>query len=89
MKMVQKRIEAYEASGTVFGSINQKQLKSLEVISPSLEIVNEFHRIVKEVDMKIMNNERMNRNLSDIRDTLLPKLVSGEIEVGVGEATLD
>ncbi len=81
MKQVQAQIEAYEATGTVFGSINQNQLKALETISPDDNIIDEFHRIAEPIDSKIMNQVFMNRELSELRDTLLPKLISGEVGV--------
>lgn len=81
MKQVQAQIEAYEATGTVFGSINQKQLKALDTIAPDKKIINEFHRITDPIDSKIMNQVFMNRELSELRDTLLPKLISGEVGV--------
>src|SRR5690625_2927152 len=81
MKKIQNQIEAYEATGTVFGSINQKQLKSLETIAPNDDVIEEFNRIAEPMDAQIMNLEFMNRELSNLRDTLLPKLISGEVEV--------
>ena len=81
MKQIQAQIEAYEATGTVFGSINQKQLKALDTISPDDKIINEFHRVAEPIDGQIMNQVFMNRELSELRDSLLPKLISGEVEV--------
>ena len=81
MKQVQAQIEAYEATGTVFGSINQKQLKALDTIAPDRKVINEFHRIADPIDSKVMNQAFMNRELSKLRDTLLPKLISGEVGV--------
>src|SRR5690625_1399925 len=70
MKKIQNQIEAYEATGTVFGSINQKQLKSLETIAPNDDVIEEFNRIAEPMDAQIMNLEFMNRELSNLRDTL-------------------
>ena len=81
MKQVQAQIEAYEATGTVFGSINQKQLKALDTIAPDKKVIDEFHRIADPIDSKVMNQVYMNRELSKLRDTLLPKLISGDIEL--------
>src|SRR5690625_7949727 len=80
MKKIQNQIEAYEATGTVFGSINQKQLKSLETIAPNDDVIEEFNRIAEPMDAQIMNLEFMNRELSNLRDTLLPR--SEERRVG-------
>jgi len=81
MKQIQAQIEAYEATGTVFGSINQKQLKALDTIAPDNKVIDEFHRIIDPIDSKIMNQVSMNRGLSELRDTLLPKLISGDFKI--------
>jgi type I restriction enzyme S subunit len=43
--------------------------------------IKEYHQLVKPMFENIINNKIENQNLSEIRDSLLPKLMSGEIRV--------
>jgi type I restriction enzyme S subunit len=71
----------FESEGTVFGSINKTDFNSIECITPSDEIVKKFEGIVFPIDQMIENNEQQSRTLAQIRDALLPKLMSGEINI--------
>ena len=61
--------------------LNQKELKSIEVNICSKENIINFENIVKPLMEKIASNSLENRNLSQLRDTLLPKLMNGEIDL--------
>lgn len=71
----------YESEGTVFGSINKKQFEALPIIAPPDEVVCEFQSIVHPMDSQIENNEMQARTLEALRDTLLPRLISGKLRV--------
>lgn len=75
----------YEAEGTVFGSINKNDFNSLTCVASSEEIVNKFEKVAFSLDQKIENNVEESQTLANIRDTLLPKLMSGEVRVNVAE----
>ncbi|WP_199450865.1 restriction endonuclease subunit S [Vibrio harveyi] len=64
------------------GSLTTKLLKGMPAIRPSKDIVNAFDRLVEPLVRKQIANSNQNRELSALRDTLLPKLLSGEIELG-------
>lgn len=68
-------------SGSVFTAINKASIENLPIICPPNYIYREFNELVQPVDEKILNNTKMNIFLSQLRDTLLPKLISGEIRV--------
>ena len=68
------------------GSLTTKLLKGMPAIIPSKEIVIAFDRIVESLVRKQVANSNQNEELSALRDTLLPKLLSGEIELGATEA---
>lgn len=61
--------------------VNQTVLSNIEVIIPDIKVVNEYEKIAYSFYSRIFQNEAENNNLSKIRDTLLPKLMSGEITV--------
>ena len=81
MQSLQKIFSRYEAEGTVFGSINKRDFQTLSQLSPPNEIIEVFERLVYPLDQSIENNENESRTLTQTRDTLLPKLLSGEIRV--------
>lgn len=61
--------------------INQKDVKSLPILIPSDNIMDKFHEIVSPGMEIIFDNALEIKKLSQLRDTLLPKLMSGEIDV--------
>lgn len=63
--------------------INQTQVKTLPILIPNKEILNKFQFIIKILFHKIFENAKQNQNLSQIRDLLLPRLMSGRIRVPV------
>jgi len=71
----------FEAEGTVFGSINKNDFEHLSFIVPSPEVLTAFDRVVSPLDDRIETNEQQTSILAAIRDTLLPKLISGELRV--------
>jgi len=78
---MEERFGRFNAEGTVFGAINKKQFMSIKWISPPSPIIELFERTIFPFDERIESNEQESNNLVDIRDTLLPKLLSGEIDV--------
>lgn len=81
----QKNISVYEHTGTVFGAINKKQFETLQTLEPGSELIEAFDSYVSSMDFRIRNNTSEIRTLTDLRDTLLPKLVSGEIRLANAE----
>ena len=61
--------------------INQSQVNTLKILCPNKQMLNKFSDIVANMLDKIFVNARENIVLSNTRDTLLPKLMSGEIRV--------
>lgn len=74
------QLEQYNGEGTVFGSINKKELESLKISIPNNLIIANFNSIINRIDTQILNLSNEINNLSTLRDTLLPKLMSGEIK---------
>ena len=89
MRTLSKRFRSYESNGTVFGAITKKQLQNLPNIAPKRETVSLFEKLIYPVDEKIRALEQQCRALATLRDTLLPKLVSGELRVPDVEKILE
>lgn len=69
------------AGGSTFKEISGKGLKEILVTLPTVELVNIYKEIVEPLFLQIQTLEKENQNLQQLRDTLLPKLLSGEIEI--------
>lgn len=76
-----RQLDAFNGDGTVFGSINGKALRALPIYLPTEKEKNEIETELKSLDAMIRNNDDEIRLLEQLRDTLLPKLMAGEIDV--------
>ena len=81
MRSLKSQLDTYNGEGTVFGSINGKALKAFPIALPTITAIGDFQNFVKPIDDVIRCNEQENRDLEELRDFLLPKLMSGEIDV--------
>ena len=68
-------------NGSIFASITKDELYGQIVIVPSPELANRFDEYAKSIDKKIELLDLQIKTLSEARDRLLPKLMSGELEV--------
>lgn len=85
MNSLSKYFEVFEGEGTVFGSINQKDFKALPLIKYPDEIITKFDEFCGNWDKRINNLSVEISTLTDLRDTLLPKLISGELRLSNSE----
>lgn len=81
MFSLKKQLDVFNGEGTVFGSINRNSLNEMPLLIPSNEKIDEFEAIVAPMDATIRNNYDEICRLEQIRDSLLPKLMSGELDV--------
>ncbi len=81
MQFLRMVFSRYEAEGTVFGAINKTDFQTLSLLRPSNAVIEAFEQLIYPLDQSIENNEDESRTLAQTRDTLLPKLLSGEIRV--------
>jgi type I restriction enzyme S subunit len=70
-----------EGSTSAYPSLKPSDLESLEFPFPTVNILEKFHKLVDSVWNKIESNYKQIRTLEKLRDTLLPKLMSGEVRV--------
>lgn len=68
-------------TGAVQPKISQANLKSIPIKLPPIELLSNYNKIIKPLFEEIRNNSTQINQLSTLRDTLLPKLMSGELEV--------
>jgi type I restriction enzyme, S subunit len=89
MRSLHEAFARFEAEGTVFGSIGKKDFQALPCVVPPRALVRAFEGHVQPVDSRIEVNEHESRALAATRDTLLPKLISGEIRGPEAEGMLE
>lgn len=80
LKYVTPEIEN-KSTGSTFKEASGSLMKSLQEIIPEQNVFEEFEAIVSPLFARIESLEKENSRLSLLRDTLLPRLMSGELEV--------
>lgn len=78
---LKRQLDVFNGEGTVFGSINRRSLNDMPIVIPSSDSITAFENIVAPIDAQIRNNYNEICSLIQLRDSLLPKLMSGEINV--------
>ena len=68
--------------GTIFDTITRQTFKLVDTVIPPAKVAKTFEGLVSTLMHRILRNLHEGQVLTDIRDTLLPKLVSGELRVG-------
>jgi len=74
------------ATGAAYPAVKADTFETAKMLLPGKDILNAFHNLVDPLRARIAHNQRQNRRLAGLRDTLLPKLLSGEIELPEAEA---
>lgn len=68
-------------TGAVQQKVSQQNLKKVPAIIPSKEALSAFDDLIQPIFAQIRNLRDENAHLADLRDTLLPRLMSGELDV--------
>ena len=79
MRGLGQRFENFDSEGTIFGSINKKDFQALPVIAPKLSVLAAYDEVASPIDARIVENEEQMRTLATLRDTLLLRLISGQL----------
>ena len=75
-------------SGSAVPSLNRNFVHSISVINPGSTVLNKFESLSSSLFEQVVQNIDQNELLSTLRDTLLPKLLSGELSVSTAEDQL-
>ena len=81
MFALSSQLDVFNGEGTVFGSINRESLNALPVDIPTAAVIDQFEAIAHPIDELIRTNYEENCRLEAIRDSLLSKLMTGEIDI--------
>ena len=77
------------AGGTTFQEISKRNFRPLKITVPPAREMHKFDEVVSLLFGRITESEREIRTLAQLRDTLLPKLISGEIQVPEAELQVE
>lgn len=79
-KFIRKDLVAL-GNGSVFTNLKTDILKQYKISLPSESVLNDFQTVISPIFETMRNLARENKSLAALRDTLLPKLMNGEIDV--------
>lgn len=69
------------AVGSAQQNISQDLLKKIDLVLPSIELMRKYHQVTNSLFETIENNLLQIKTLTQLRDSLLPKLMKGEIKI--------
>lgn len=81
MRFMLDDIRKFNNEGTVFGAISKSDFEKMETEIPSKSDLEKIQSLLKPIDDKVISNSKQIQTLVNLRETLLPKLMSGEIRV--------
>ncbi|WP_296277248.1 restriction endonuclease subunit S [Pseudomonas sp. UBA7530] len=81
LRSLMTEIMKFNDEGTVFGSISKSDLETITSSIPTINFIERFENEAKPINDKIIRSCEQINSLEKLRDTLLPKLVSGEVRV--------
>ncbi|MFN6378235.1 MAG: restriction endonuclease subunit S [Flavobacteriales bacterium] len=82
VKNMLSMMKAY-AYGAVFDTITTKTFEAMEITIPENQVIEEFENFIKPIYSKILINQLQIQSLTQTRDTILPKLMSGKIKFSI------
>ena len=77
----EKEIETEHTGSTGQTELPRERVGAMQLVMPDKDTLNAFNTAVAPMLQQVTQNQTANRLLSEMRDTLLPKLLSGEIDV--------
>jgi type I restriction enzyme S subunit len=78
---LQPKLAYYNGEGTVFGAINKLDFQSMKVVEPSKSVLTEFDQLTSPINIQIRTLLLQTEVLTALRDSLLPRLISGELQI--------
>lgn len=81
IKNMKKYIEDLGSGGSTTLNLNKTQFSKIKIIRPINDLLKKFHKCVDSNFKIILTKQKENLKLQELRDILLPKLMSGELEI--------
>lgn len=81
MRALTPAFAVFNGEGTVFGSIGKTDFQSIRVIRPPDAVIAAYQSFSTPIDDRLRELEKESRTLVELRDALLPRLLSGEVVI--------
>ncbi|MHA2022497.1 MAG: hypothetical protein ACTSWQ_02435, partial [Candidatus Thorarchaeota archaeon] len=78
---ISNKVKVHGGGGTVFHNLSKSKFERLKLIRSDETIANKFTEIIDPMMQLIISTQEQSQTLTDLRNTLLPKLISGEIQI--------
>ncbi len=74
------------SGGSVFSNLNTGNFSRIKVLLPSIKVAVKYNAAVEPLFNTVMKNEQEAKTLAEIRDALLPRLISGQLRIPEADA---
>lgn len=81
LRQMRDSLIVFGSGGTATLNVNKGDFENISIIIPNISKIREYNYLVKALYLKIEENQKEIEKLSEIKEILLPKLMSGEVEV--------
>lgn len=89
MKSMGKELNDLGSGGSATLNVNTNAFSSIQIIEPEESVVREYHRLIEPLLSKAQANLFENHTLTEIRDRLLSKIMSGKIRIPINNENLE
>ena len=69
------------STSSIADAVNSKTVREIPVLVPSVDVMSAFQEKIEAIFSMLKNTEQQARNLATLRDTLLPRLISGQLRL--------
>jgi len=76
-------------AGSAVPTLNRNHIHGLKYVLPPLELVQAYEDMARAIHLRVLENNRQVQTLTQLRDTLLPRLISGQLRLSETEASVE
>ncbi|WP_270833701.1 MULTISPECIES: restriction endonuclease subunit S [Aeromonas] len=88
LRRIGDKVRAGGSGGSVFHNLSKSSFEKIPELLPTNNLAQQYCQIVDPLVEKIIDNQRQAQTLATLRDTLLPRLISGQLRLPEAEAQL-
>ena len=81
LKNLKPLIQAYASTGATMGNLNKGKFEQIKILSPNEDLVISYSKLIKPMFKEIKKLMLKNQTLKQTRDLLLPRLLSGKLDI--------
>lgn len=76
-------------AGSAVPTLNRNHIHGLKYVLPPLELVQAYEDMARAIHLRVLENNRQAQTLTQVRDTLLPRLITGQLRLSETEAAVE